>query len=61
MTPGGPPQTLKAPVSVNPAFGKLLNELRLNLQDFSDTLTLSCFVHTDSTRQGPAYSKGKIK
>ncbi len=61
MNPAGPTQTLNETVSVNPAFGKLLNELRLKLQDFSDTLTLSCFVHTDSTRQGPAYSKGKIK
>lgn len=54
-------QTLSQTVVVNPAFNALLNDLRSKLQEFSDTLTLSCFVHADSTRQGPTYNKGKIK
>lgn len=54
-------RTLNETVIVNPAFSTLLNGLRLKLQEFSDTLTLSCFVHAASTRQGPAYNKGKIK
>lgn len=48
-------------VAVHPAFSTILSEQRSRLQEFSDTLTLSCFVHAASTRQGPAYSKGKIK
>ncbi len=39
----------------------LTADLRDRLQAFSDTLTLSCFVHNTSTRQGPAYNKGKLK
>lgn len=39
----------------------LTANLRDRLQAFSDTLTLSCFVHNTSTRQGPAYNKGKLK
>ena len=54
-------RTLNQTVIVNPAFNALLNNLRSKLQEFSDTLTLSCFVHADSTRQGPTYNKGKIK
>lgn len=54
-------RSLTETVAVNPAFNTLLNNLRSKLQEFSDSLTLSCFVHADSTRQGPAYNKGKIK
>ena len=53
--------SLDETVCVNPAFSRLIQSLRKQLQDFSDTLTLSCFIHADSTRQGPAYNKGKIK
>lgn len=48
-------------VNVDPTFGLLIKSLREQLQKFSDTLTLSCFIHAAPTRQGPAYSKGKIK
>lgn len=47
-------------ITVSPVFNENLNDLRSRLQEFSDTLTLSCFVHTDSTRQGPSYNKGKL-
>ncbi len=48
-------------VVLNPAFAAITDGLRVKLQEFSDTLTLSCFVHAVSTRQGPAYNKGKRK
>ena len=48
-------------VSVNPAFSDQIESLRAQLQEFSETLTLSCFIHAVSTRQGPTYNKGKIK
>lgn len=48
-------------VNVNPSFNEIIISLRSQLQEFSDTLTLSCFIHAASTRQGPTYSKGKIK
>lgn len=54
-------ESLNETVAVHPAFSTILSEQRSRLQEFSDTLTLSCFVHAASTRQGPAYSKGKIK
>ncbi|MBO4643318.1 MAG: circularly permuted type 2 ATP-grasp protein [Alphaproteobacteria bacterium] len=47
--------------AVTPVFSAIIDPLRARLQEFSDTLTLSCFVHADSTRQGPAYNKGKMK
>lgn len=61
MNLAGLARTLNETVAVNPAFSALLNDLRSKLQEFSDTLTLSCFVHAAPTRQGPAYNKGKIK
>ena len=54
-------RTLEETVCVNPAFNDLILSLRSRLQAFVDTLTLSCFIHVASTRQGPAYNKGKIK
>lgn len=54
-------KSLNETVAVHPAFNTILSEQRSRLQEFSDTLTLSCFVHAASTRQGPSYSKGKIK
>ena len=61
MTLSEQTQTLNETVAVNPAFNTVIASLRVQLQEFSDTLTLSCFVHADSTRQGPAYNKGKMK
>lgn len=54
-------KNLDETVCVNPAFNGLIRSLRAHLQEFSDTLTLSCFIHAASTRQGPAYNKGKMK
>ena len=48
-------------VVLKPAFSAITDGLRAKLREFSDTLTLSCFVHAASTRQGPAYNKGKRK
>ena len=61
MTLAEQTRSLDETVCVNPAFNDLIQSLRAQLQDFSDTLTLSCFIHAASTRQGPAYNKGKIK
>ena len=46
---------------LSPEGAQKLAELKEMLTAFSDTLTLSCFVHAAPTRQGPAYNKGKIK
>ena len=46
-------------VMMVPAVAALLKELEEKLLNFSDTLTLSCFVHAASTRQGPSYAQGK--
>ena len=61
MTLADQVHSLEETVSVDPAFSRQIKSLRAQLQEFSDTLTLSCFVHATSTRQGPAYNKGKIK
>ncbi|MBR1778255.1 MAG: circularly permuted type 2 ATP-grasp protein [Alphaproteobacteria bacterium] len=61
MTLAEQTQTLNETATVNPAFNTAIASLCAQLQEFSDTLTLSCFVHADSTRQGPTYNKGKIK
>lgn len=53
----GPGET----VLMTPAVTARLTELKGKLAAFSDTLTLSCFVHAASTRQGPSYAKGKMK
>ena len=54
-------RSLDETVSVNPVFNEQIQSLRTQLQNFVDTLTLSCFIHAASTRQGPAYNKGKIR
>lgn len=46
---------------LSPEGAQKLAELKEMLTAFSDTLTLSCFVHAAPTRQGPSYNKGKIK
>ena len=61
MTLADQTRSLDETVCVDPAFSRLIKSFRAQLQEFSDTLTLSCFVHAASTRQGPTYSKGKIK
>lgn len=61
MTLAEKTRSLDETVCVNPAFNDLIQSLRSQLQEFSDTLTLSCFIHAASTRQGPAYNKGKMK
>ena len=49
----------KVPLSTD--VSDKLDELNAKLLSFSDTLTLSCFVHAAPTRQGPSYDKGKAK
>ena len=44
-------------IIISSLFETTLNRLKQELQQFSDTLTLSCFVHTGSTRQKPYCSK----
>lgn len=46
---------------LSPDAAEKPDELQRKLTAFSDTLTLSCFVHAASTRQGPAYNKGRMK
>lgn len=50
-------QTYGKTVDLNPSVITNLTDLRQKLTTFSDSLTLTCFVHASSTRQGPVYRK----
>ena len=41
--------------SLSAQTARIIQALRQKTTDFSDMLTLSCFVHTGQTRQGPTY------